>query len=120
MGSNFFTVSQGAKSFIEIDKSQKENSVKVIVTGANGFLGAWLTGRLLAEGHDVTALVRKNSDLSELEKQKPRFAYGDVTDKKSLREAFKAQDIVFHLAGVVAYKKSSRPLMDEVNVNGTP
>ncbi len=93
--------------------------MKVIVTGANGFLGAWLTGRLLAEGHDVTALVRKNSDLSELEKQKPRFAYGDVTDKKSLREAFKAQDIVFHLAGVVAYKKSSRPLMDEVNVNGT-
>ncbi len=93
--------------------------MKVLVTGANGFLGAWLTGRLLAEGHDVSALVRKNSDLSELENKKPEFRYGDVTDKESLRIAFKDQDVIFHLAGVVAYKKSARPLMDKVNVGGT-
>ena len=93
--------------------------MKVIVTGANGFLGAWLTGRLLAEGHEVTALVRKNSDLSELEDKKPHYAYGDVTNKESLQQAFKEQDIVFHLAGVVAYKKSARPLMEKVNVEGT-
>lgn len=93
--------------------------MKMLVTGANGFLGAWLTGRLLAEGHVVSALVRKNSDLSELENKKPEFRYGDVTDKESLRIAFKDQDVIFHLAGVVAYKKSARPLMDKVNVGGT-
>lgn len=93
--------------------------MKVVVTGANGFLGAWLTRRLLAEGHEVSALVRKNSDLTELENVKPHYVYGDVTDKNSLREAFKNQDIVFHLAGVVAYKVSDRPLMDRVNVEGT-
>lgn len=93
--------------------------MKVLITGANGFLGAWLTGRLLAEGHEVSALVRKNSDLSELENKSPSFAYGDVTDKESLQRAFKGQEIVFHLAGVVAYKKSARPLMNQVNVDGT-
>lgn len=93
--------------------------MKVLVTGANGFLGAWLTGRLLAEGHTVSALVRKNSDLSELENMNPEYCYGDVTDKESLRMAFKNQDVIFHLAGVVAYKKSARPLMNKVNVEGT-
>lgn len=97
--------------------------MKAVVTGANGFLGTWLTKRLLAEGYEVYALVRKNSDLSELEELKqnikPIYLYGDVTDKESLRRAFKDKDIVFHLAGVVAYKKSARPLMEKVNVEGT-
>lgn len=93
--------------------------MKVLVTGANGFLGAWLTKRLLAEGHETFALVRKNSDLSEIETAKPQFVYGDVTDKVSLKQAMQNKDIVFHLAGVVAYKKSDRPLMDKVNVVGT-
>ena len=93
--------------------------MKVLVTGANGFLGAWLTERLLDEGHKVSALVRKNSDLSELENKKPLLCYGDVTDKDSLRLAIKDQEIVFHLAGVVAYKKSARPMMNQVNIEGT-
>lgn len=93
--------------------------MKALVTGANGFLGALLTKRLLEEGHQVKALVRKNSDLSELESLKPTYVYGDVTDKNSLLEAFKDQEIIFHLAGYIAYKKSERTLMDKVNVGGT-
>lgn len=93
--------------------------MKVLVTGANGFLGAWLTKRLLAEGYDTTALVRKNSDLSELGSTKPNFLYGDVTDLASLQTAFKNQDVVFHLAGVVSYKKHDQALLEKVNVEGT-
>jgi dihydroflavonol-4-reductase len=93
--------------------------MKSIVTGANGFLGAWLCERLLAEGHEVTALVRKNSDLSELEGLKINYAYGDVTDLKSLQDAFKNQNHVYHLAGVVAYKASERQKMNSVNIDGT-
>lgn len=93
--------------------------MKVLVTGANGFLGALLTKRLLQEGHQVKALVRKSSDLSELENVKPEFVYGDVTDQKSLMENFKNQDVIFHLAGYIAYKKSERPLLDKVNIEGT-
>ncbi|MBC7740583.1 MAG: NAD-dependent epimerase/dehydratase family protein [Bdellovibrionaceae bacterium] len=93
--------------------------MKVLVTGANGFLGSWLTKRLLADGHEVTALVRKSSDLSELDFAKPNFFYGDISDVDSLKQSFKNQEIIFHLAGAVAYKKSDRPLMEKVNVEGT-
>jgi len=93
--------------------------MKVVITGANGFLGTWLTKKLLAEGYDVSALVRKNSDLSELENVRPSYVFGDVTDIESLQLAFKNADIIFHLAGVIAYKKSARALMDQVNVQGT-
>ncbi len=93
--------------------------MKTLVTGANGFLGSWLTKRLLAEGHSVDAMVRKDSDLSELNGAQPNYVFGDVTDFQSLKSCFKGNDIIFHLAGVVAYKKSMRPLMDKVNVGGT-
>ncbi len=93
--------------------------MKVVVTGANGFLGSWLTRRLLAEGHDVTALIRKTSDISELEGIDPTYVYGDINDPASLEIAFKDKEIVFHLAGAIAYKKSERLLMEKVNVQGT-
>ena len=93
--------------------------MKVLVTGANGFLGSWLCKRLQDDGHDVTALIRKNSDLSEIEHLKLNYEYGDVTQIDSLEAAFKNKEYIFHLAGVVAYSKHQRPLMDKVNVQGT-
>ncbi|WP_373998655.1 SDR family oxidoreductase [Bdellovibrio bacteriovorus] len=93
--------------------------MKILVTGANGFLGSWVTRALVNEGHHVYALVRPKSDLSELSGVQCKYVHGDVTDVHSLLEAFKGVDTVFHLAGVIAYKKSQRHLMDKVNVEGT-
>lgn len=93
--------------------------MKVIVTGANGFLGSWLTKALVQDGHEVFALVRPKSDVSELAGTGCKYVYGDVTDAVSLLEAFKDMDAVFHLAGVIAYKKSQRAQMERVNVEGT-
>lgn len=93
--------------------------MKVLVTGANGFLGNWVTRALVNEGHEVYALVRPKSDLSELDGVSCNFVHGDVTDIGSLLQTFKGMDSVFHLAGVIAYKKSQRHLMDKVNVQGT-
>jgi dihydroflavonol-4-reductase len=92
---------------------------KVLVTGANGFLGSWVVRRLVDEGHDVFSLVRKNSDLSELSGVSTKYLYGDVTDLHSLLENFQKMDSVFHLAGLIAYKKSERAQMEKVNVQGT-
>lgn len=91
----------------------------VVVTGANGFLGSWVTRALLAEGHQVKILVRKTSDLTELEGVKVEKLYGDVTDANSVQEAFKGAESVFHLAGLIAYKRRDREPMERVNVTGT-
>lgn len=93
--------------------------MKILVTGANGFLGSWLTKALVNEGHNVFALVRPKSDISELDNVGCKYLHGDVTDIHSLLEAFKDIDTVFHLAGIVGYKKSQRALMNKVNIEGT-
>jgi len=93
--------------------------MKVLITGANGFLGSWLTRALVQQGHEVYALVRTQSDLSELEGVACNYVYGDITDLESLYKSFAGIDTVFHLAGLIAYKKSDRAKMDKINVFGT-
>lgn len=70
---------------------------KVLVTGANGFLGSWLCRNLIDQGSQVCALVRKNSDLSELRGLKIDYRTGDVTDLHSLLDASQGIDTVFTL-----------------------
>lgn len=67
----------------------------------------------------MTVLLRrslKDTDLSDLP---VRAALGDVTDSYSLLKATENQDIVYHLAGKIAYKPSERLEMEKVNVGGT-
>ncbi len=92
---------------------------KVIVTGANGFLGSNLCKKLISHNYDVSVIVRKNSNISELKDLKLNYFYGDVTDINSLKEAFKGQNYVLHLAGLISYKKYDREKMHLINVVGT-
>jgi dihydroflavonol-4-reductase len=93
--------------------------MKVLVTGATGFLGGWLVRRLLEEGHDVRIIKRPKSSLEELEGLKLDIQPGDVTDLASLTQACRGVDTVFHLAGLIAYTRSQRAAMEKVNVEGT-
>ncbi len=91
--------------------------MRALVTGANGFLGTWLTRRLLAGGHAVRALVRPGSPpdaLSGLDVERVR---GDVTDPGSLPSAVRGCDLVFHLAGV--RRAPRREDFLRVNAEGT-
>lgn len=91
----------------------------VLVTGATGFVGAWLVRRLVEQGETVHVLHRKSSSLVDLEGLPFTSKIGDVTDFDSVKEACLDVDTVFHLAGVVGYSKAMREQMDRVNVGGT-
>ena len=74
--------------------------MRALVTGAAGFLGAWLVRLLLERGHAVRALVRSGRPLGVLEGLGVEEARGDVTEPHSLARAVEGCDWVFHLAGV--------------------
>lgn len=92
---------------------------KVLVTGANGFLGSNLCKKLIELDFQVSVLVRKNSDVSELTDLPVNYFYGDIANFNSLLEATKGIHTVFHLAGLISYKKYDREKMNLINVQGT-
>ena len=91
----------------------------VLVTGANGFLGAWVVRSLLDQGQKVRILAREKSDLSELAGLSFEKSIGDVTDYNSVLKALEGTETVFHLAGVIGYQKWQRSVMEQVNIGGT-
>lgn len=74
---------------------------KVLVTGANGFIGQNLVARLVARGDDVTCLVRKTAVLDALKPFDVRLAYGDVTSQETVAAALDGAETVYHVAGAV-------------------
>ncbi|MCC6137095.1 MAG: NAD-dependent epimerase/dehydratase family protein [Bdellovibrionaceae bacterium] len=92
---------------------------KALITGATGFIGKHLAKTLCSQGVSVTALVRNPKSCDDLLKMGAQLASGDVTDSLSLLNAIEGKDIVYHLAGQIAYKASERAGMEKVNVSGT-
>lgn len=102
---------------------------KVLVTGADGFIGSHLTESLLERGYDVKAFVYYNSFntwgwLDTLPKEKldqiEIFA-GDVRDPNGVREAMRGVDGVFHLAALIAipFSYHSPDSYVDTNIKGT-
>jgi dihydroflavonol-4-reductase len=93
--------------------------VKLLVTGATGFLGRALTKKLIDIGHDVRILTRgRSADLPWTDAQVENVI-GDVTDLDSLRKAVRDCHSVFHLAGLIGYSRSMYQQMVLANVVGT-
>ena len=72
----------------------------VLVTGANGHIGANLVRSLLKKGHMVTPFVRHTSDLRGLDGLEIPCVYGDVMDADSLIAAAEGCDVIIHCAAV--------------------
>ena len=92
---------------------------RILVTGANGHVGANLCRLLIDKGHDVVGLVRNNSDLRGLEGLDIDYCLGDVRDAESVRQATRGAQYVFNVAAVYATSGVSvedimRPAIDGV------
>lgn len=102
---------------------------KVLVTGADGFIGSHLTESLLEAGYDVKAFVYYNSfnnwgwlDTFPKEKlDKIEIFAGDIRDPNGVREAMKGVDMVFHLAALIAipFSYHSPDSYVDTNIKGT-
>ena len=91
--------------------------MKVLVTGATGFLGSHIAERLAAGGHEVRVLLRSTSSRRFLEGVPFEEVLGDLTDAASLGPAARGVDAVIHAAGLV--KARSAREFQEVNAQGT-
>ncbi|MFH1721840.1 MAG: NAD-dependent epimerase/dehydratase family protein [Candidatus Altiarchaeota archaeon] len=95
-------------------------SEKILVTGANGFIGANLTSLLLKKGNEVIAFSRPGqSPHPMLESQDVEWRYGDVCDKKSVENAISGCSQVYHLAAKVSFNQADYNNLYKVNVKGT-
>jgi nucleoside-diphosphate-sugar epimerase len=90
--------------------------MRVLVTGASGFLGGAVCAELVGRGHEVDALVRRAG--SEPPDTNP--VAGDLTDGASLSRAVEASapECVIHLAAEIASQRDPKKI-DEANVEGT-
>ncbi|HWU44831.1 MAG TPA: SDR family NAD(P)-dependent oxidoreductase, partial [Bdellovibrio sp.] len=100
---------------------------KVLVTGADGFIGSHLTEMLVEKGYQVRALTQYNSfnywgwlDSNPVTKE-IEVICGDIRDPFLCREILKEIDVVFHLAALIAipYSYVAPQSYVETNVTGT-
>lgn len=92
--------------------------MKILITGATGFVGQSLVEALSAEGHQLYALVRKTSSVDVLKKNNVRLVYGDIATGEGLKEALSPGfGAIYHCSGLVEDTKLKRLM--EVNAKGT-
>jgi nucleoside-diphosphate-sugar epimerase len=72
---------------------------KVLVTGANGFVGSHLVDRLIHGERKVRCLVRRTSDLRYLQNPDIEFVYGGLNEATDWDEALEDVDTIYHVAG---------------------
>lgn len=92
--------------------------MKALVTGGTGFLGANLAEGLLKQGWSVKILRRLTSPLIAVRDLGVEHAIGDITDLDSLLAAMHGVDVVFNVAAISQYWRSTASLIYKVNVGG--
>jgi NAD dependent epimerase/dehydratase len=102
---------------------------KILITGADGFIGSHLTEELVRSGHNVRAFVYYNSfnslgwlDHSDKDvKDSIDIFAGDIRDPHGVKDALKGCDVVMHLAALIAipYSYHSPDTYVDTNIKGT-
>lgn len=105
------------------------NGKKVLVTGAEGFIGSHLTERLVELGADVTALVQYNSfnnwgwidTFDKNVKDNIKVITGDIREYDNVKRMVSGQEVIMHLAALIAipYSYLSPMAYVRTNVEGT-
>ena len=93
--------------------------MKVFLTGATGFVGHHVAHALAAQGADLRLLVRKSSNLQNLEGIRGETHLGDLLDPESLRSGLEGCDALMHVAADYRLWIRDPKSMYRANVDGT-
>ncbi|WP_053205894.1 SDR family NAD(P)-dependent oxidoreductase [Jiangella muralis] len=101
------------------------SGARVLVTGADGFIGSHLVERLLSEAASVRAFCVYNSngsygwldELARTQRADLEFRLGDVRDARSVEDAVRGVDVVFHLAALIAIPYSYQAPRSFIDTN---
>ncbi len=93
--------------------------MKILVTGATGFLGASVVRALLADKNVVRVIIRKSSDLSNIEGLNVEKVLADLEDENSLQLALDGCQALFHVAADYKLWVPNPEAMYRTNVLGT-
>jgi dihydroflavonol-4-reductase len=93
--------------------------MRILVTGATGFIGARLLARLAVECDSLRILRRAESSLELIKNIRFEDFIGDVTNRDDVMRAVEGCDYVFHVAASVSYWDKLKKEQYDVNVNGT-
>lgn len=102
---------------------------RILVTGADGFIGSHVVETLVGEGHDVRAFVYYNSfghhgwldSVDERVQKAVEVVAGDIRDPGGVREAMQGCDVVLHLAALIAipFSYHAPDAYVDTNIKGT-
>ncbi|MBN2424297.1 MAG: NAD(P)-dependent oxidoreductase [Calditrichaceae bacterium] len=102
--------------------------MRVLVTGASGFIGGFLTEALLKKGYRVKVLIRSKSNLKWIADLDIDCCFGDLLKPDSFKKALKNIDYIYHVAGITKARKkldyylgnyqATKNLIEEINKSG--
>ncbi len=93
--------------------------MRVLVTGASGFLGSAVVAALVENGYIVRCLVRSGSNVQRIQHLKWERSEGNILDKESVVKSAKNCQAIIHLAGTSDWEKITSQDMWATIVNGT-
>lgn len=93
--------------------------MKVLVTGATGFIGGNLARALCRRGYKVRALVRPQSNTLTIDNTGVEQVRGDILDRESVIGAIKGCQAVFHCAAAYTFWARDPRIIYQTNVTGT-
>ncbi len=91
--------------------------MRLLVTGATGFVGGAVARLLAARGHSVRGFARAGRDVASLEKAGVEVVRGDLLDGEAVGAAVRGAEGLFHIAAVYSYSFRDRGLLYRTNVD---
>lgn len=93
--------------------------MRVLLTGASGFLGSHVARQLLQRGYEVRALLRSGSSTGTLDSLDIEYITGDIQDRATVVRAAEGCPYIIHAAALASVNPARNKAVWDINLNGT-